>query len=202
MEIHAKKNSVGVQWLKSIDEDDLYAWDGTSHVIHVETLLEVNPDLFHRSSRAISAKKKKNNNKKRDLFCLIETCRGRCKDIKFANPAKVIGDAMKNGGKSKDVKRERDSVDDDVEAEAKRKDIGKAGKKVRVKREEIGGGEIEKEEEKPLTDEELARRMHSKMNASPRLGTRTNEEITNRENKNLAAAAGAGATRQQQQQPL
>lgn len=169
MEIHAKKNSVGVQWLKSIDEDDLYAWDGTSHVIHVETLLEVNPDLFHRSSR-ISAKKKNNNNKKRDLFCLIETCRGRCKDIKFANPAKVIGDAMKNGGKSKDVKRERDSVDDDVEAEAKRKDNGKAGKKVRVKREEIGGGEIKKEEEKPLTDEELARRMHLEMNASPRLG--------------------------------
>ena len=66
-----QKNGVGVQWLKSIDEDDLYAWDGTSHVIHVETLLEVNPDLFHRSSRVISAKKKKNNNKKRDLFCLI-----------------------------------------------------------------------------------------------------------------------------------
>ena len=69
-----------------------------------------------------------------------------------------------------------------------------------MKREEIGGGEIEKEEEKPLTDEELARRIHPKMNASPRLGTWTNEEITNRENKNLAAAAGAGATRQQQQQ--
>jgi hypothetical protein len=30
--------------------------------------------------------------------------------------------------------------------------------------------EEEPEEEKPLTDEELARRMHLEMNASPRLG--------------------------------
>ena len=50
MDVHPKKNSVGVRWVKEIG-DNLYAWDGTSHVIHVETLLEINLNMFRRSSR-------------------------------------------------------------------------------------------------------------------------------------------------------
>ena len=50
VEVHPKKNSVGVRWVKEIG-DNLYAWDGTSHVIHVETLLEINLNMFRRSSR-------------------------------------------------------------------------------------------------------------------------------------------------------
>jgi len=192
MEIHAKKNSVGVQWLKKASKDkgeDLYAWDGTSHVIHVETLLEVNPDLFHRSSRESGAGSNKDNNKsndngkgkskRRDLFCSIDTCRGRCKGVKFENPAKSIGDAMKKsgknsnrGGKSVDrVKRERDSSaerDEEKKKEEKNAEMFFSKKK----KDNSSNVEIKKEEE----EEEKA--MH---------------EITNDGNKNLAAAFHAAA---------
>ena len=58
VEVHPKKNSVGVRWVREIG-DNLYAWDGASHVIHVETLLEINANMFRRSSRRPAGKKKK-----------------------------------------------------------------------------------------------------------------------------------------------
>ena len=186
MEIHAKKNSVGVQWLKKASKDkgeDLYAWDGTSHVIHVETLLEVNPDLFHRSSRESGAGSNNGNNKRRDLFCSIDTCRGRCKGVTFKNPAMSIGDAMKKsgknsnrGGKSVDrVKRARDSSAERDEEEKKKEEEEENAKMFFSKKAKDNSGvkvEIKKEEE----EEEKAM-----------------QEITNDGNKNLAAAFHAAA---------
>merc|ERR1711959_670269 len=59
VEVHPKKNSVGVRWVKEIG-DNLYAWDGTSHVIHVETLLEINLNMFRRSSRPAGKREVRN----------------------------------------------------------------------------------------------------------------------------------------------
>ena len=69
MEVHPKKNSVGVRWVREIG-DNLYAWDGASHVIHVETLLEINANMFRRSSRRYAGKIKEGFSGKgsRDVF--------------------------------------------------------------------------------------------------------------------------------------
>ena len=186
-----------MQWLEKASKDkgeDLYAWDGTSHVIHVETLLEVNPDLFHRSSRESGAgsndcNNNNNNNKsnkRRDLFCSIDTCRGRCKNVTFKNPAKNIGDAMKKSGKSSNrrgksvdrVKRERDSsAERDEEEEKKKEEEEKIAKMffsmMKKDKKDNSGVEVEIKKE-----EEEEKAMH---------------EITNDGNKNLAAAFHAAA---------
>jgi hypothetical protein len=119
---------IGVKWLNppssALNKKDggIYTWEGTSHHIHLETLLEVNHDMFHVANKATkmtSKKKSKQNADEEEFFCMLNTCQGRCKGIKFGNAGNQIGHSMKSKGR--DFDNEDDDDDDDDEKKKKKK---------------------------------------------------------------------------------
>ena len=72
----------GVQWPTNTP-DGLYTWRGGIHFVELETLLEVNDDLFHVANRK-GLQHAELPCKPANVFCYERTCRGRCTGVPSA----------------------------------------------------------------------------------------------------------------------
>ena len=72
----------GVKWPTNTP-DGLYTWRGGIHFVELETLLEVNDDLFHVANRK-GLQHAELPCKPANVFCYERTCRGRCTGVPSA----------------------------------------------------------------------------------------------------------------------